>query len=120
MNAFHQILDELVEEDSATAAIFADDSGETVDMSTADGSEETRLVAAYAGIYLRQSERFCMAEKVGGVRSISIDCEGLHLTALRLKDGYSLILLSRGVRLEAVSRRRLEVAAEKIEKEAFG
>ncbi len=123
MSAFYQILDDLIIADRATCAIFVDDSGETVDLamaSSAEDAEEMRLLAAYAGIYLRQTSRFCAAEKVGTVSNVSVACEGLHVHALRLREGYSLIVISRQARLDAVSRRRFEATAVKIELEAFG
>ena len=119
MSAFHQILDELVHDDGAAAAIFVDDSGETVDLATVEDSEEMRLLAAYAGIYLRQAERFCTAEKVGSVERISVVCSGLRLHAKRLRENYSLIVLNRREQLSGISRRRLDAAAAKIEREAF-
>lgn len=120
MSVFNNILDDLVREDDAAAAIFVDDSGETVELSTSEDTEEMRLLAAYAGIYLRQAERFCAAEKVGKVQRISVACENLRLHALRLRHNYSLIVLNRREQLSGLSRRRLDLTAIKIEQEAFG
>ncbi len=119
MSAFHEILEELVRADGAVGAVFADDSGETVDLATVEEPEEMRLLAAYAGIYLRQAQRFCSSEAVGKVTLMSVRCQGLQLHALTLKEGYSLIVARRSSTLDAVSLRRLRAAAGRIEQEAF-
>lgn len=119
MSAFHSILSRLVEEDDAAGAIFVDDSGETVDLATPESAEQMRLLGAYAGIYLRQAQRFCAAEGMAAVRSVEIGCQGLHLHAMLLREGYSLIVAHRQPTVAAVSRRRMQLAAHDIEREAF-
>lgn len=119
MSAFHTILSRLVEEDGAAGAIFVDDSGETVDLATPESAEQMRLLGAYAGIYLRQAQRFCSAEGMSDVRSVEIGCKGLQLQAMLLREGYSLIVAHRRPTITAVSRRRMRMAAHDIEQEAF-
>jgi len=119
MSAFEKILQDLVREDGAAGAIFVDDSGETVDLATSEGGDEMRLIGAYAGIYLRQARRFSANEGLGDVSMILIRCRGLQLQVLRLREGYSLILVRREPYIEALSRYRMERAGQAIEREAF-
>lgn len=119
MSAFHSILSRLVEEDDAAGAIFVDDSGETVDLATPESAEQMRLLGAYAGIYLRQAQRFCAAERMNDVRCVEIGCRGLQLYAMVLREGYSLIVAHRRPTVTAISRRRMQLAARDIEREAF-
>jgi hypothetical protein len=105
----------------AVAALFLDESGETVEMVASDLPEEDiRLVGAYLGIHLRQLGRILRDARMGEPRWVHLEKDALHLHVLTLPDGYYLMLIQRRPAVVASARRCLLQAAEELRREAFG
>lgn len=110
----------LAQNDHAVGVLFLDDTGETVDFACAEFSPyQMRVVGAYVGIYLRQTERFLQAGKFGEPRFLHVEKDTLHFFTMPLPDGYYLVLVQRRPALAAKSRRTMEEACALLQSELF-
>ena len=78
------------------------------------------MLGAYLGIYLRQLTRFLSSARMGGLRTVSVEKDALHLHALPLPEGYYLVLVQRRPAVVAHGRQSLVEAAEALRRDAFG
>lgn len=111
----------LAQNEGALGALFLDDSGETVDLACADELTpyEARIVGAYLGIYLRQLERVCEANRLSPPQQMHIEKDTMHIYAQALPDGYYVALLQRRPGLVAPARRSLAAAVRNLHHEFF-
>ena len=118
---FQYILANLLAEiDDAVGVLFLDDSGETVDLASADFKPyDLRVLGAYLGIYMRQVDRVMDSASLGNPRMIQIERDGLHIYAAALPDGYYLVLVQRSPSVSALARRGLARAAVELENHLF-
>ena len=113
--AFQKILGKLVTDSGAEGALFLDESGEMVDLSS-DGMNphDVRLLGAYMGIYQRQLTRFLDEPTYGELQEFSVESRRRFLFCRPLVDGYSVVLVQRAPALKGRTRRALERAAEEL------
>jgi hypothetical protein len=78
-----------------------------------------RVVGAYVGIYLRQSETFLAGTNLGRPKFLHVEKEGLHLYSMPLPDGYYLVLVQRRPALAGVARRTMEEACDQLQRALF-
>ena len=98
----------LAQNDDAVGVLFLDDTGETVDFACSDFSPyQMRVVGAYVGIYLRQTERFVTGAELGATRFLHVEKDSLHIYTMPLPDGYYLVLVQRRPALTAKARRTI-------------
>jgi hypothetical protein len=110
----------LAQNDDAVGVLFLDDTGETVDLACAEFSPyQMRVVGAYVGIYLRQTERFLEATRYGKPRLIHVEKDSLHIYTMPLPDGYHVVLVQRRPALTAHAIRTLEDACGQLQRELF-
>jgi predicted regulator of Ras-like GTPase activity (Roadblock/LC7/MglB family) len=111
----------LANNEGAIAVLFVDETGETVDLATADFTHfDMKVLGAYVGIYLRQMTDVLEGMGLGTPRLLHIEREGAHLYAVPLPDGYFLALVQRRPALTARARATLERARVEIAREIFG
>jgi hypothetical protein len=110
----------LAQNDDAVGVLFLDDTGETVDLACAEFSPyQMRVVGAYVGIYLRQTERFLETSQYGAARCLHVEKDSLHVYTMPLPDGYYLVLVQRRPALTAKAIRTMEVACSQLHQELF-
>jgi hypothetical protein len=110
----------LAQNEGAVGVLFLDDTGETVDFACSEFSPfQMRIVGAYVGIYLRQTERFLASSALGGARFLHVEKDNLHLYTMPLPDGYYLALVQRRPALTAKARRTMEDACAQLQRELF-
>jgi hypothetical protein len=110
----------LAQNDDAVGVLFLDDTGETVDLACSEFSPyQMRVVGAYVGIYLRQTERFIASADLGTTRFLHVEKDNLHIYTMPLPDGYYLVLVQRRPALTAQARRTMERACSELQSELF-
>jgi hypothetical protein len=110
----------LAQNDDAVGVLFLDDTGETVDFACSDFTPyQMRVVGAYVGIYLRQTERFISGANLGMTRFLHVEKDSLHIYTMPLPDGYYLVLVQRRPALTAKARRSMEQACSELQGELF-
>jgi predicted regulator of Ras-like GTPase activity (Roadblock/LC7/MglB family) len=110
----------LVENPDAEAALFLDDSGETIDFACAERNPyEMRLVGAYLGIYLRLIGGLIAEANMGSTQLFHLERERRHLHVIALPDGYYLVLVQSQPAQVARARLSLVQAAEQITREVL-
>ena len=110
----------LAQNDDAVGVLFLDDTGETVDLACAEFSPyQMRVVGAYVGIYLRQTERFLETSEYGPARLLHVEKDSLHVYTMPLPDGYYLVLVQRRPALTAKAIRTMEEACSQLHQELF-
>lgn len=110
----------LAQNDGAVGVLFLDDTGETVDFACSEFSPyQMRVVGAYAGIYLRQSEAFLASSNLGKATFLHVEKEGLHLYTMPLPDGYYVMLVQRRPALVGVAKRTMEEACDQLQRALF-
>lgn len=110
----------LAQNEGAVGVLFLDDTGETVDFACSEFSPyQMRVVGAYVGIYLRQTERFLSSATLGGARFLHVEKDNLHLYTMPLPDSYYLVLVQRRPALTAIARRTMEDACEQLQRALF-
>jgi len=110
----------LAQNEGAVGVLFLDDTGETVDFACSDYSPyQMRVVGAYVGIYLRQSEAFLASSNLGKATFLHVEKEGLHLYTMPLPDGYYVVLVQRRPALAAVAKRTMEAACDQLQRALF-
>ena len=110
----------LAQNEGAVGVLFLDDTGETVDFACSDFSPyQMRVVGAYVGIYLRQTERFLASSALGAVQFLHVEKDSLHLYTMPLPDGYYLVLVQRRPALTARARRTMQDACAQLHRELF-
>ena len=110
----------LAQNDDAVGVLFLDDTGETVDLACSEFSPyQMRVVGAYVGIYLRQTERFIAGANLGATRFLHVEKDSLHIYTMPLPDGYHLVLVQRRPALTAQARRSMEQACSELQSELF-
>ncbi len=77
------------------------------------------LLAAYLPLYLQRFQDAFGASGIGAPRLVHIQRDALHLHAAVLPDDYLLSLVTGPRGLATVSRRRLEYAARRLEREVL-
>ncbi|MEZ5313927.1 MAG: hypothetical protein R2862_09905 [Thermoanaerobaculia bacterium] len=119
--AFEYVLANLLaQNDNAVGVLFLDDTGETVDFACSDFSPyQMRVVGAYVGIYLRQTEKFLASTDLGSPQFLHVEKDNLHLYTMPLPDGYYLVLVQRRPALTAKARRTMEDACSQLQSELF-
>lgn len=111
----------LADNDGAIAVLFVDETGETVDLATADFTHyDMKVTGAYVGIYLRQMADLLQRIGLGEPTLLHIERESVHLFSVPLPDGYFLVLVQRRPALTARARATLETARAEIAREIFG
>ncbi len=107
--------------EGAIAALFLDETGETVDFACADHTPfQMKLAGAYVGIYLRQLAGFLASAELGDAEILHIEKDDLQLHATPLPDGYYLVLVQHQPALVARARETLLKARTEIAREIFG
>lgn len=110
----------LAQNEGAVGVLFLDDSGETIDVACSEFSPyQMKVVGAYIGIYLRQTEQFLQDVGYGGTRWLHVEKEALHLYARPLPDGYYVVLVQRSPALSSRARRTLDDACDQLARELF-
>jgi hypothetical protein len=110
----------LAQNDDAVGVLFLDDAGETVDLACSEFSPyQMRVMGAYIGIYLRQTERFLDAADLGRPQFLHVERDRLHLYTMPLSDGYYLVLVQRRPALTARARRSMAEASALLQAELF-
>jgi len=110
----------LADNPDAEAALFLDDTGETVDFACADERPyEMRLLGAYLGIHLRHIGELISEARLGATRMFHIERARHHLHLIALPDRYYLVLVQRRPARVGRARRSLQAAAEQLEAEVF-
>jgi len=110
----------LADNPDAEAALFLDDTGETVDYACAEQRPyEMRLLGAYLGIYLRLIGGMFSEARLGATRLFHIERAHHHLHLIALPDGYYLVLVQRRPASVGRARRSLQAAAEQLMSEIF-
>lgn len=110
----------LAENEGSVGVLFLDDSGETVDLHCVDFEPaQMKLLGAYAGIYLRQLERFLEPDDFGEVKAVHIESQGLHVFVKPVAEGYFLVLAQRTPSLTAKANRSLKRARGQLIRELF-
>lgn len=105
---------------NAVGVLFLDDSGETVDLATSEFEPyDLKIVGAYLGIHLRGLEKMLSENQMETVSMLHIEYESLHLMAVTLPDGYSLVLIQRSPVVVAQARRSLEEAQRQMTASLF-
>lgn len=119
--AFQYVLANLLAAaDGAVGVLFLDEGGETVDLVCSELTpHQMRVFGAYFGIYLRQLGRICR-EPLGPPGLVHVEREGLHLHAVMLPEGYSLLLVQRRPGQVAMAREHLRRAGADLRREVFG
>ncbi|KAB2960118.1 MAG: hypothetical protein F9K18_11305 [Thermoanaerobaculia bacterium] len=111
----------LAQNEGAVGVLFLDDAGETIDVACSEFSPfQMRVVGAYVGIYLRQSQKFLEEVGQGAPRWMHIEKEALHVYARPLPDGYYVVLVQRSPALSGRAKRTLDEACEQLGRELFG
>ncbi len=114
------LADLLAKVPNALGAIFLDDSGETIDLASAENSpEELRVFGAYFEIALRQLRSNFAADGLGEVRILHVRHRGAEVYAACLPDDYFLVLLQARPGLSALARKHLAEAAVNLRRELF-
>ena len=118
---FQYILANLLAElDEATAVLFVDDEGETVDIAVRPGNDvDFRLTGAYLGIYVRRVVSLAAETELGRPRLLYIERPGMTILACALSGGYSVALIQEGTRAVARSTWSLLRAATDLESEVL-
>ena len=108
----------------AAGVVFLDEVGEAIETASSDLSlDEMRTTGAIAEIHFRRLREVVAPEvESGGPDLLSggilhIEGEGMHLHAVRLKDGFLVVLLQRLPSLSGVARRALQRAGQELERE---
>ena len=110
----------LAQNEGAVGVLFLDDSGETIDVACSEFSPyQMKVVGAYVGIYLRQTEQFLQDSGQGTTQWLHVEKESLHLYARPLPDGYYVVLVQRSPALSCKARRTLDDACEQLSRELF-
>ncbi len=110
----------LAQNDGAVGVLFLDETGETVDFACSDYSPyQMRVVGAYVGIYLRQSDAFLASTNLGKAMFLHVEKEGLHLYTMPLPDGYHVVLVQRRPAVVALARRTMEKACDELQRALF-
>lgn len=111
----------LANNERAVAALFLDETGETVDLACAEHTPyDMKITGAYLGIYLRQLEIIEGETQWGATEFLHIEKDDLHLYATPLEDGYYLALVQRSPGLVGKARATLMVARDELKREVFG
>lgn len=117
---FRRILNELVTTcDGATAAIFLDYEGETVEL-LSNGSldkDDLKIIGAYQGIFLTRLKTLCERIEGGEPDRFKIEFAGSCLLSYDLKDGYYVVLvteprINEGLAWQKLLRCRNQLLAE--------
>jgi len=104
----------------ASAVLFLDETGETVDLACADLQPfQTKIAGAYIGIYLRQLAVLLRDADLGETELLHIEKRDVHLYATPLPEGYYLVLIQRRPALVARARQSLLRARDVIAREIF-
>ena len=110
----------LAKNEDAVGVLFLDDTGETVDFACSDFSPyQMRVVGAYVGIYLRQTERFLQGSNFGAPKFLHVEKDNLHYYTMPLEDGYYLVMVQRRPALTAKARRSMEQTCAELHGELF-
>jgi hypothetical protein len=110
----------LAQNDDAVGVLFLDDTGETVDLACAEFSPyQMRVVGAYVGIYLRQTERFLAGARYGAPKVLHVEKDSLHIYTMPLPDGYYLVFVQRRPALTAKAIRTMQDACVQLQRELF-
>lgn len=95
--AFRRILNDLVTScEGATAAIFLDYEGETVEL-LSNGEldkDDLKIIGAYQGIFLTRLKLLCERIDGGEPNRFKIQFAGSCLLSYDLKDGYYVVLVT--------------------------
>ena len=107
----------LAEVGDAAGVVFLDEVGEAIETASSDLSlEEMRTMGAITEIHFRRLRAVVAPDlESGGV--LHIEGEGMHVHAVRLKDGFLVVLLQRLPALSGVARLALERAGRALERE---
>lgn len=118
---FHYILANLLaNNERAVGALFLDPSGETIDLACTEFTPyEMRVLGAYLGIHLRQTEQVLESSGLGEATLLHLEHENLHIYAVPLPDEYYMVLVQRPPVVVAQARRQLWDAAKQIRVELF-
>lgn len=105
---------------NALGAIFLDDSGETIELASAEYSpEELRVFGAYFGISLRQTKQIINPTDLGTLRLLQMRHKDVDVYSVCLPDGYFLVLLQKRPAVSGVAREALRTAVSELERELF-
>ena len=107
----------LAEVKNAAGVAFLDDAGEAIETASTDLSpDEMRAAGAIAEIQLRRLTQVIDPETDAG-GFLHVEGERMHLHALRLKDGYLIILVQRQPAISTLARSAIETAGRALEQE---
>ncbi len=110
----------LADNDGAIAALFLDETGETVDLACAGIQPfQMKIAGAYVGIYLRQLAVLFDGADLGRTEILHIEKNDIHLYATPLPEGYYLVLIQRRPALVARARTTLLRARDEITRAIF-
>ena len=110
----------LAHNDGAIGVLFVDETGETVDVSCAEGTPyEMKVIGAYMGIYFRQMEEVLDRAELGRPEILHIEKDDVHFFTAPLPDGYHLVLVQRNPGMTGIARRTLIEARDQIAREIF-
>ena len=121
----------LAEVGEAAGVVFLDEVGEAIETASSDVSlDEMRTMGAIAEIHFRRlGDVVALDALSGGPDLLSggpdvlsggvlhIEGEGMHLHAVRLKDGFVVVLLQRLPSLSSIARLALQRAGQALERE---
>ena len=107
----------LAEVGDAAGVVFVDEVGEAIEIASSDLSlDEMRTTGAITEIHFRRLREVVAPDAPSG-GLLHIEGEGMHLHAVRLKDGFLVVLLQRQPSLSGVARLALERAGRALERE---
>ena len=114
----------LAEVREAAGVVFLDEVGEAIETASSDLSlNEMRTTGAIAEIQLRRLREIVAPDVPSGGPDVPsgdvlhVEGEGMHLHAVRLKDGFVVVLLQRLPSLSSTARLALQRAGRDLERE---
>lgn len=111
----------LAKNEGALAVLFVDEVGETIDLASTEYTpHDVKVLGAYVGIYQRQLTDMAASSAIGELELVHIEKDSIHLFAMPLPDGYSLVLVQRRPALVARASETMRAARAEMAREIFG
>lgn len=116
---FRNILRDLLKAtDGSIGAMFLDQQGESVEVTTerpfdAD-DHDLKVIGAYQGIFLSQLHRICETIEAGRPKRFKLEFAATTILSCDLKDGYYLVLVIEAGTNEGLAWHRLDACRDQL------
>lgn len=116
---FRRILsDLLISTSGSIGAMFLDQQGESVEVTTErpfdTDDHDLKVIGAYQGIFLAQLHRICATLGAGRPRRFKLEFPLTMILSCDLKDGYYLVLIVESGTNEGVAWHKLEACRDRL------